>query len=299
MGIGELRQIVGQLALSAEALGAVGAALQLRASGHDAPPQLQEHLQTAIAAIGGPDLMADVTPAEAGSLLALSRAILSQSLDAIAHADRAPGWGFTDPQVLDDWGMISASLVPVLQQSVVPRLAGLAARLEAPAATFLDVGVGAAQLTIAMCQTWPTLTVVGVDPWAPALAQARSNLARTGLANRVSLEPQAVQELAIDAAFDVAWLATPFIPPSVLETGVARIARALRPGGWLLLGQFAAPGALGAALVALRTARSGGRVLSAAEAEGLLTGAGLRSAQTLPPETWPAGMLVVAQRPPD
>jgi hypothetical protein len=103
MGIGELRQIVGQLPLSVEALGAVGAAMQLRASGHDAPPQLQEPLQTAIAAIGGPDLLANVTPAEAGSLLAVSRAMLSQSLDAIAHADRAPGWGFTDPQVLDDW----------------------------------------------------------------------------------------------------------------------------------------------------------------------------------------------------
>lgn len=299
MGIGELRQIVGQLTLSAEALGAVGAALQLRATGREAPPQLQEHLEIAIAAIGGPDLLAGVTPAEAGSLVALCRAMLSQSLDAIAHADRAPGWGFTDPQVLDDWGTISASLVPLLQQSVVPRLAGLAARFEGPAATFLDVGVGTAQLTIAMCQTWPTLTAVGLDPWAPALAQARRNLALTGLASRVSLEPLAVQELTIEAAFDLAWLATPFIPPSVLETGVTRIARALRPGGWLLLGQFAAPGALGAALVALRTARSGGQVLSAAESEGLLERAGLRSTQTLPPETWAAGMLVVAQRPPD
>jgi SAM-dependent methyltransferase len=150
-----------------------------------------------------------------------------------------------------------------------------------------------------MCRAWPTLTAVGLDPWPPALAQARGNLDRAGLANRVSLEPRAVQDLSIDAAFDLAWLATPFIPPSVLETGVARIARALRPGGWLLLGQFAGHGALGAALVALRTARAGGRVLSAAEAERLLTGAGLQSAQTLPPETWSAGMLVVAQRPPD
>jgi SAM-dependent methyltransferase len=299
MGIGELRQIVGQLALSTEALGALGAALQLRASGHAAPPQLQEHLQKAVAAIGGPDLLANVTPAEAESLLALSRAMLTQSLDAIAHADRAPGWRFTDPVVLDDWGTISASLVPLLQQSVVPRLAGLAARLEGPNASFLDVGVGSAQLTIAMCQTWPTLTVVGLDPWPPALTQARKNLARTGLTNRVSLEPQAVQDLSIDAAFDLAWLATPFIPPSVLEAGVVRIARSLRPGGWLLLGQFAAPGALGAALVALRTARSGGGVLTPAEAEGLMTGAGLRSAQTLPPETWSAGMLAVAQRPLD
>jgi SAM-dependent methyltransferase len=299
MGIRELRQIVGQLVVSAEALGAIGAALQLRASGREAAPEVQEALQAAIAAIGGADLLADVTPAEAVWLVALSRAMLTQSLDGIAHADGAPGWGVTDPQVLDDWGTISASLVPLLQQSVVPRLAGLAARLEAPTATFLDVGVGTAQLSIAMCQTWPTLSVIGLDPWAPALAQARRNLARAGLAERVSLEARGVEELAIDAACDLAWLATPFIPPSVLETGVARIARALRPGGWLLLGQFAAPGALGAALVALRTARSGGRVLSAAEAEGLLTGAGLRSAQTLPPETWPAGMLVVAQRPPD
>jgi SAM-dependent methyltransferase len=201
--------------------------------------------------------------------------------------------------VLDDWGTISASLAPLLQQAVVPRLAGLGARLDAPTATFLDVGVGSAQLTIAMCQTWPALRAVGLDPWPPALAQARNNLARAGLAHRVSLEPLPVQELAVEAAFDLAWLATPFIPPSVLETGVARVARALRPGGWLLLGQFAAPGALGSALVALRTARSGGRVLSAAEAENLLTGAGLRSAQALPPETWQAGMLVVAQRRPD
>src|SRR5689334_12081761 len=121
MGTGDLRQIVGQLALSTEALGALGAALQLRASGREAPP----------------DLLANVTPAEAGWLVAFSRALLNQSLDAIAHADRPPGWDFTDPQVLDDWGTISASLVPLLQQVVVPHLDGLVARLEGPGATFL------------------------------------------------------------------------------------------------------------------------------------------------------------------
>ena len=36
--------------------------------------------------------------------------------------------------------------------------------------------------------------------------------------------------------FDVAWIPAPFIAQSALRAGVPRVAAALRPGGWLMLG---------------------------------------------------------------
>ena len=79
---------------------------------------------------------------------------------------------------------------------MIPRIDGLAARLECPTASFLDVDVGVAALSITMARLWPALRVVGIDLWEPALALARQYVADADLGDRIELRQQAVEELA-------------------------------------------------------------------------------------------------------
>lgn len=59
--------------------------------------------------------------------------------------------------------------------------------LNAEGASFLEVGVGVAAIAIEMARLWPSLRVVGIDGWAPALAVARENVRATDLASRIEL----------------------------------------------------------------------------------------------------------------
>lgn len=114
-------------------------------------------------------------------------------------------------------GQTSAAFAPLFHRVIIPHLDGLTARLEAPTAAFLDIGVGVAALSIAMTRLWPTLRVVGIDPWEPALALARQNVATAGLSERIDLRQQAVEDLTDQAAFDLVWVSQPFVrtdPPT-------------------------------------------------------------------------------------
>jgi predicted O-methyltransferase YrrM len=46
-----------------------------------------------------------------------------------------------------------------------------------------------------MCRAFPQIRVVGVDPFDAALAIARENIAREGLAERIELRRSSVEEL--------------------------------------------------------------------------------------------------------
>jgi SAM-dependent methyltransferase len=114
--------------------------------------------------------------------------------------------------------------------------------------------VGVAGLSIAMAHLWPSLNVVGIDPWAPALALARENLLRAGLSSRIQLREQKVEELSDIKAFDLAWLPSAFIPARVIPMACEHVYRALRPGGWLLFAMAnPGPDPVTASLARLRT----------------------------------------------
>ena len=70
-------------------------------------------------------------------------------------------------------GDVSAGFPALLQRSIAPRLAGLAERLEAPGAAFLDIGVGVGALSVSMLREWPELRAVGIDP---SYGRAHDNL---------------------------------------------------------------------------------------------------------------------------
>jgi len=87
-------------------------------------------------------------------------------------------WDLESPRILMAQGHTSALLAGVFKQSVVPAFGdGFAARLDVENASFLDIGPGVAALSVAMCRMWPSLRVVAVDPWAPAIALGRARFA--------------------------------------------------------------------------------------------------------------------------
>jgi hypothetical protein len=111
------------------------------------------------------------------------------------------------------------------------------------------------------------------------------------------LRPQRVEELDDEAAFDLVFLAGPFLGRNAVGPACERSLAALRPGGWVLFAMFGGSGALELALARLRTARSGGAVLDAAEAEYRLGAAGFTGVRSLAAELGIPSQLVVGRRP--
>ncbi len=182
----------------------------------------------------------ELTPAEAEFVNGLASTILLQAVDLLDAPNRSAGWSHADPRILHGQGAASATLVPVLCDVILPDLDGLADRLDRPGAAFLDVGVGVAALSIAMCRTWPRLHVVGVDPFDAALELARCNVNDAGLGGRIELRAMGAENLHDVDAFDLVWFSLPFVPDLVLDAALAVACRSLRPGGWLLTGTSAA-----------------------------------------------------------
>ncbi len=74
------------------------------------------------------------------------------------------------------------------------------------------MGVGVAGLSIAMSRLWPTLRVVGVDPWAPSLVLAREKVRAAALTDRIELRHQAAEDLTDVDSYDLAWIPIPRPP---------------------------------------------------------------------------------------
>lgn len=81
-----------------------------------------------------------------------------------------------------------------------------------------------------------------------------------GLHERIELRRLDVAELDAADEFDPAWLPAPFIPRPALERGLARVAAALRPDGWMLLGHGRlGENAMDAAVTRFKTVAYGAR----------------------------------------
>ena len=221
------------LSVSVEALAAVGAQLRLQQQGRDADPRVRALLNEVVREVA-PQLLENVAANQQAAALALIQTIFRQALDLLENPARPPGWSYTDPDILQSQGQVSRSIVRGIEALAAQRPA-LCEALRRPGA-FLDVGTGVGWLAIEAARSWPALRVVGIDPWEPALALARKNLAASGVAERVELRSQGGQFLQEEAAFTLAWLPGPFIPEEIAEQALERVHRALVPGGWLILG---------------------------------------------------------------
>jgi SAM-dependent methyltransferase len=295
MSLDQVLGVTQRLNVSVEALAALAAELQIQSEGLQADPEVRRLLREVVVdlEIGVDDLARD----EQQTVLSAIRAFFRQAGELMDSPSRAPGWSYDDPVILQSQGRASMVVASLLQE-VAPALSGLADRLERPGARFLDVGTGVGWLAVAMCRAFPALSVVGVDTWEPALALSRSNLETVGLQDRIELRSQDAAALDDVDAYDLAWIPGPFLPREIVPVVVDRVHRALRPGGWAVLGLYASPpDPLGAVLTDLRVVRGGGHPWSLADAETELRDHGLVAVSVIP-RSWQAPIeLVVGQRP--
>ena len=270
-----------RLSVSVETLAALGAQLRLQQQGLECDLRVRALLDEVVRAVD-PQLLENVDFQQRAAVLALIQTIFRQALDLLENPGRTPGWNYTDENVLQLQGQLSRLIVRGIDAMAAQR-PRLGEALRRPGA-FLDVGTGSGWLAIEAARSWPALRVVGVDPWEPALALARKNLAQSGVAERVELRAQLVELLQDEAAFTMAWLPGPFIAAEIADRVLERVHNALAPGGWLIFGfnpPLSTP--LAEAVANLRIVRSGGHPWTSREVEEKLRAKGFEQIEVYSP----------------
>jgi len=244
-----------KLGASMEALAALGAELRLRRENLFAAPRTRKLLQELVARID-PGMLDAVSAKEEQAALGVIEGLFRQAADLLQSPARAAGWSYTDPSVLQGQGLSSRRFIHAVAALASGR-ADLKAALEWPG-VLLDVGTGAGWMAIEAARLWPQWRIVGIDRWEPALRLARENVVASGLERRIELRAQSVEQLEDEAAFTLAWLPGPFLPPDCVNAALERVRRALVPGGFVVFGVMTAPSVpWGEPLAALRVVRNG------------------------------------------
>lgn len=276
-----------RLLTAAEAVAAIAADLAVRLEGAAVPDDIAARAR-AVAALAAPGLAAAPEPQQRATLGAI-RALLRQAGDLVVAPTRPAGWSYDDPAVLDEQGRASRAFGPILAAQL--------ARLGPPAVGrrhVLDIGTGAGHLALGLAEALPDAHVTGIDVWAPALACAHANVARAGLADRVTIATRDATALAERDRYALAWVPGPFLPAATLAPILAGTHAALVPGGVVCFGIYAGPDdPLSDAVIALRTARSGGLPMTAADAIAWVTAAGFRDVHEVP-RGWALPMRLIA-----
>ena len=95
---------------------------------------------------------------------------------------------------------------------------------------------------------------------------ARANVATSGVADRIELREQSVQDVSDRDVFNLIWLPTVFIPGEIVAAVLASLRPTLAPGGVLMVAITKIPDdKVGAAVARLRAVRAGGYPWSADE----------------------------------
>jgi ubiquinone/menaquinone biosynthesis C-methylase UbiE len=274
-----------RLLTSAQALAAVTARLRLDELGVQGDPSVRAQLDRVVDAlrVGSLD---ELDASDRSVLVSFARSYLGQAVDLVENPERAGAWAYSDPVLLQAQGSASG---------VVARLIANA-DLGSPD-RILDVGTGVAGLAVPLCSTFPNATVLGLDPWEPALAIARENVADAGLDERVTLLAIPIESFDDPEGFDLVWLPAFFIPETVLNEAIKRVFAVTRPGGTLVVGALYGAGddPLAAAVDDLFTVRSGGSVVYPDDLVARLERAGFADVREVE-RTWDAPLRLVAGR---
>ena len=292
----DIAALIAELATSTEAFCALSAALAVLCGDDDSTPELDPALAGVVSTLGLDEVLSELDRAELVELHAAVKARLEQAYQWTVHPTTTSASRAVGRSTLSAYELASEALAAQLHARVVPQLSGLRQRLDGPRAMLLIAGGGAGGLAIALCETWPRLSGVGIDSDASAIARARRRVEQAGLSSRIELRVQDVGELRDRDAFDLAWLPVAFVGADVLPGALRRVRHATRSGGWVIASVFAGRDARAVALARLRVVRAGGTFISPAETRSLLRATGWTGIRSLPRDTLPSIWMTAGRR---
>jgi SAM-dependent methyltransferase len=143
---------------------------------------------------------------------------------------------------LEDVAGASRSLPRMFLDVAAQKLPELLRRLEA-GGRVLDVGCGAGHALATLAERFPRVTCVGIEIEPVSAEMARALVRSRGLAGRIEVRSGWEPVSDFDGTFDVVtqFLVLHEIRPALKDDVLARCARALRPGGNLVLFDEAYP----------------------------------------------------------
>jgi precorrin-6B methylase 2 len=196
-------------------------------------------------AVASPALMPFTSPAGIETFRAALRAPLLQAEDFRRRLGSGTltleGWSHADDAIIE----AQATLTRHWTTQALPKLKflpGLVSHLERPGAALLDVGAGAAGLSITLCRHFPHLTAVALEPAAHPAKLGQAHVRQAELTDRIAIRRQRVEDLNEQMAFDLAFLPQMFLPDAIIERALHRVYCALKPGGWVLVAVLAQDG---------------------------------------------------------
>jgi SAM-dependent methyltransferase len=133
-------------------------------------------------------------------------------------------------------GEATQGLQVLTTRKIIPELAGMQARLDA-GGRILEVGCGTGNFLLQLCKAFPSAHVVGVDIDSASLRVAGERIKAAHLDARAEVRNGSIAECVASASCDAVVMVevlheiTQALRPQVLREA----ARALRPGGWMVI----------------------------------------------------------------
>ena len=121
-------------------------------------------------------------------------------------------------------------------RKLLPGLPGLSERLAA-GGTILEIGCGTGQHLLQLAQVFPHSRCIGVDIDPVSLALARETILQVGLTERIEIIEGDIDSAISTASCDAVVMVEVLheITPTLRQTVINSCARALQPGGWLVI----------------------------------------------------------------
>lgn len=158
-----------------------------------------------------------------------------QAPEAFRTGATAPFQG-RSPEFAKTVGQAIAGVNVMVARNILRGVTGAADKLDA-GGTLLEVGCGTGFLQLQIAKSFPNARCTGVDIDPTGLAAAREAVRLAGLEHRVQILEGDVASVVPAAAFDVVVMVEVLheIAPSIRPAVVQACARALRPGGWMVI----------------------------------------------------------------
>jgi hypothetical protein len=129
MSFESLMGVSQRLGASVETLAALGAQLRFLENGLDGDSRMRTLVSDVARAID-PQLLEGVEKRQQASVLALIRTTFRQGLDLLENPERAPGWSYQDPDILQSQGQLSLARKNLAESGLVERVEFRSQRVE-------------------------------------------------------------------------------------------------------------------------------------------------------------------------